>query len=860
MKLQLIGLIFEVIQRPIRIVPQTRYLLCLRSAASVLGLVVVAVAWGDGSVRADDSLEQVRGTIEPFLKKHCVRCHGPAEQNGQVRFDRGSWKITNNDTAQRWQDVLDQLNGGDMPPDGEPQPSNNELAQALDVLTGAVLEARRRLTDHGGEITLRRMNKREYSNTIRHLFGFGVAADDLPEDGEIATFDTVGSEQFFSSSHFERYLDLGRRVALESFRYNQSPRRKVKSERTQPEDRRTKSIRERLADLDRKMTLKKAGAGWKEMGFKDEGEAEIIFRQWDSRAELPRRYLQYPLVDSGVYISDVVKWASAAMHTDIRGEYIIRIHGGIQGDPHPLRRIVRVWGRHSIRGTIEMKGTPQAPQTVEMRARQPMGRSHLSVNVRENIPDVNINSMRGYVNRLDGDGERTDPRAAVYVDWIEIEGPYYPDSRPEWENILYPDGETGRSQNPYLWNPARIPELIEKFAFEAFRHHEPEPEYIHRLHALYKENLASGMNARDALIEVMAIVLSSPAFLFHHESGAEKGQPMTDRELACRLSYYLWSGPPDKELYAAHLADESVLEAQVDRMLADPRAHSFREGFVSQWAEFDRYDAITVDTRQHVYFNEGVQQDAKREVEAFFGALIDENLPVSTLIDSDFVMINAALGVHYGLPVASSHTAEFQKVMLPPGSSRGGLMTQAAFLTMGSNGERSSPVIRGALVMEKLLHDPPAPPPPNVPELSAASSEPKSNREMVQLHQQRAVCASCHRKMDAIGFGLENFDTVGRWRETERVGRKNVQIDASGTIPGGDSFADVSSLKRVLLKKKEALAQEMVEAFLCYGLGRTIEFSDGDDVEAIMDELRTEDFRVRSMIRAVALSPLFRKK
>ena len=187
-------------------------------------------------------------------------------------------------------------------------------------------------------------------------------------------------------------------------------------------------------------------------------------------------------------------------------------------------------------------------------------------------------------------------------------------------------------------------------------------------------------------------------------------------------------------------------------------------------------------------------------------------------------------------------------------------MTQAAFLTMGSNGERSSPVIRGALVMEKLLHDPPAPPPPNVPELSAASSEPKSNREMVQLHQQRAVCASCHRKMDAIGFGLENFDTVGRWRETERVGRKNVQIDASGTIPGGDSFADVSSLKRVLLKKKEALAQEMVEAFLCYGLGRTIEFSDGDDVEAIMDELRTEDFRVRSMIRAVALSPLFRKK
>ena len=208
------------------------------------------------------------------------------------------------------------------------------------------------------------------------MFGFGVAPDDIPDDGEIATFDTVGSEQFFTSNHFEKYLELGRRVAFESFRYNLSPRREVKTERTQPEERHTKKLREKLADLDRKKALKESGADWKEMGFNDEGEMEIIFRQWDSRAEVPRRYLQYPLVDSGIYISDVTKWASAAMHTDVRGEYKIRIHGGIQGDPHPLRRIVRVWGRHSIRGTIELSGTPEAPETVEMRAHQPMGRSH----------------------------------------------------------------------------------------------------------------------------------------------------------------------------------------------------------------------------------------------------------------------------------------------------------------------------------------------------------------------------------------------------------------------------------------------------------------------------------------------------
>ena len=186
-------------------------------------------------------------------------------------------------------------------------------------------------------------------------------------------------------------------------------------------------------------------------------------------------------------------------------------------------------------------------------------------------------------------------------------------------------------------------------------------------------------------------------------------------------------------------------------------------------------------------------------------------------------------------------------------------MTQAAFLVAGSNGERSSPVIRGALIMEKLLHDRPAPPPPNVPELDEASSTPRSNREMVELHQQRAVCASCHRKMDVIGFGLENFDTTGQWRDTEQVGRKQVPIEPGGVLPDGKAFADVQELKKVLLSQEDALAGELLESMLGYGLGRTIEFSDADDVAALRIKLKTEKYRIRSMIREIALSPLFRK-
>ena len=212
-----------------------------------------------GQLSAQSALPQARAKLEPFLKTYCVGCHGPKKQEGQVRFDKVAWNITNNDIAQRWQDVLDQLNGGDMPPEDSKQPSTAELAAALDVLTGAALEARRRLTDHGGEIKMRRLNKREYSNTIRDLFGFEVSPDDIPEDGEIATFDTVGSEQLFTSSHFEKYLELGKKVAFESFRFNLSPRRDVRKERTEPERRVTKRMREKLADLDRKMAMKKAG-------------------------------------------------------------------------------------------------------------------------------------------------------------------------------------------------------------------------------------------------------------------------------------------------------------------------------------------------------------------------------------------------------------------------------------------------------------------------------------------------------------------------------------------------------------------------------------------------------------------------
>ncbi|MGA1619036.1 MAG: DUF1588 domain-containing protein, partial [Pirellulales bacterium] len=216
--------------------------------------------------------------------------------------------------------------------------------------------------------------------------------------------------------------------------------------------------------------------------------------------------------------------------------------------------------------------------------------------------------------------------------------------------------------------------------------------------------------------------------------------------------------------------------------------------------------------------------------------------------------------IHYGLTPPDCHTDAFEQVKLPAGSPRGGMITQAAFLTTGSNGERTSPVIRGALILEKMLHDKPAAPPPNVPELSAASNKPTGTRDLVKLHQQQPVCGSCHRKIDAIGFGLEHFDAIGRWRETERVGKKDLPIETAAALPSGARYANVQELKALLGSQQHRLARELLESLLSYGLGRTVEFSDAVAVEEMLGELEPQQFPVRSMVHAIVASELFQTR
>lgn len=838
----------------------------LNHCVRILVMAFLAILFSGRAVSADDkpAVTSISArVVAPFLKQHCERCHGPKKQNGQVRFDQFSLGITSNDSAQRWQDVLDILNAGDMPPEDEPQPSSDDLAKVLDSLTGTLLTARKRLTDHGGEISMRRLNRREYASTIRDLFGFEIPADMIPEDNEAETFDTVGAEQFFTSSHFSEYLELGREIVARGFEWSAQPRLPVSTNRREPEEHVTHRLRNTLADLDNKMRMKNEGKTWQEMGFKDEGEMKIIFSQFKNRAGKPRRYLQYPLVESGIYLAGVNNETKrfginrGGRGADPRGRYLLRVRGGINGDPPAIRKFVRVTDRTGTVGVAKVRGTTSEPETFEVGYRAKIGQRVINFFVEENRADIRV--LDGYLNKLDKGGEW----ASIWIDWLEIEGPFYDEKRAIFERLVHPEPPV-RGKRTIVWDDSNARKLIERFTFEAFRRTQASPEYLDQLVALFTENRAGGQNFEQAMGETLAVVLASPAFLFLQEAGDGTGgkRELDDHQLAIRLSYFLWSSLPDEELYAraedGSLSQPIVLKTQVERMLDDPKAAAFFGGFMSQWAELDRFNAITVDENKFFRFNEGIRHSAYQEVLAFFETLVADNLPAANLIDSDFAVINSALGEHYGISNATSDA--FQKVSLPATSPRGGLLGQTAFLTLGSNGERSSPVIRGALVMEKLLHDKPAPPPPNVPELGAATDKPATNRQMVELHQRRAVCASCHRKMDVIGFGLENFDAIGKWRDAETVGRKQVPIEPGGTLPSGTAFSTVKGLKSVLLEEDDRLAQELVESLLAYGLGRTIEFSDADAVATILDNLKSDDYRLRAMVHEIAASPLFRTK
>lgn len=398
-------------------------------------------------------------------------------------------------------------------------------------------------------------------------------------------------------------------------------------------------------------------------------------------------------------------------------------------------------------------------------------------------------------------------------------------------------------------------------AFRAFRR-PVEPAELDALQRLFRRTRAAGADYDEALSTALRAVLVSPSFLFRIERdhGVDGPYRISDWELASRLSYFLWSSTPDDELLAAaragRLSDPAGLRAEVRRMLADPRARTLADNFTGQWLQTRLLATGTApDPRRFPEYTPALRDAVMREPVEFFAGLLRDGRPLTDLLDADYTWADATLARHYGLAAPAEGWA---RVPLPDDRRRGGVLTMAGVLTLTSYPQRTSPVLRGKWVLEEILGAPPPPPPPNAGGLPPNDGvvEGLTFRERLEKHRREPACAACHARMDPIGFALENFDPIGRWRD-QLGGRP---VDAGGSLPSGEHFDGPAELRAVLAARRDEFVRNLTEKMLAYALGRGLEYYDIPAVKKITDRLATAGWCAEELIHAVAESYPFQHR
>ena len=841
-------------------------------------------------------------SIDPFMEKYCYRCHGERRQKADLSLHDMTRVIRDSADALNWQDILDKLNTGEMPPEDSRQPSRQELMEAVGDLTESLQSAQKMLQDSGGSIALRRLNRREYAATIKDLMGVRLNAEKLPDDPS-GRFDTIGQNQSLSAMQLGTYFGFAQEVARMALHWACTPRSEFRVVRRNAAN--SMNREKAIFDILEKVRI----VHETDKPFAEVGLSEYEWNRYNRGTEKYPRHAEYRdrRTLAGYYednldyhelgrmlpIRNLVQSIGVNFPHDARAHYRIRAQAGVVAGVK-IRRVIRMTvaypgsglnggngkpiGSFFVTGTIDKPSTHEMvwhPEFLPSFRPETYGKSRRSVTFLE---DQRGGPGSAQLYQHYRSIEPDVPDETILVKWLEAEGPFY-DPKTLFERLV----ETHKVATA---SDAELDEIVDtflrSFAQGAFRGRNVSDEFIDRLHAYYKTRRAAGQSFREAIIDPLAIILSSPRFLYLVEPAdneAKERQPDAI-SLANRLAYFLWSGPPDEELFRLakdrSLLQPTELTRQVDRMLQSPRAEHFFNGFMSQWMHLKRFDEVGLNSRLLLHRTDGMIHASKREPIEFFKTLVRENLSASNLIDSDFVTINGTLALNYGLTERYSGHG-FQRVRLPKNSPRGGLMTQAAFLSIGTMNNRTSPVIRGSLVKEIILNDPPPAPPPNVPELDAGAEPLASMRSLVELHQTKAQCASCHARFDFIGLGLENFDAIGLWRDEELVTeaqearqipkrpKKIYPIDAGGELPNGETFEDLYGLKSALMKEERAVAGSLFEGLLCYALGRDVSFTDLAIIKTNLDDLsqptvHEEKFAVREMIKHVVTSRPFRER
>jgi hypothetical protein len=766
-----------------------------------------------------------------FLQKHCVACHSGPKPKADLDFESFKDDMALLKERKRWQDVLRMATTGEMPPKEKPRPTAGEVDLLVKSVNTAFDRADRNAKPDPGRVTVRRLNKVEYNNTIRDLVGVDFnPSEDFPSDDVGYGFDNIGDVLTLSPVLMERYLAAAEAIMNRAVTPVPPPVT-VRWQSTQFSEPAAAKIP--FANQYRSLKLKG-----------DHLETGPIFIRYQAPAEgefnfRTRIYAETEgkkSVKVAVLAGQIAKTADSATDKDIE-----MLSGAALKQIQPFRII----------------------QILEVKARSAKEAEQTTIKLPTN---PGIDKMAIALVKPDKD----EPSPTVYVQFMSLDGPL--DSRPDTHRKLLACAVTKPKAE-------QTHEVLGRFASKAYRRPATTDE-VERLAKLVEAVEAKGEKWEAGIQLAMQAVLVSPKFLFRLELDSPPadagGSPVAldEYQLASRLSYFLWSSMPDYELFdlAAKKQLTANLDAQVKRMLKDPRARALVDNFVMQWLQLRNLRNFQPDPKQFPEFNDKLRAAMFKETELFFEAIVKEDRSILDIIDADYTFLNAPLARHYGIadtngnwtgqkaakPAGKSFREDaFERVSLQ-GGMRGGILTQASVLAVTSNPTRTSPVKRGRWVLEQLLGTPPPPPPPNVPELptDAKAAATGSLRKRLEQHRANPSCANCHAKMDPLGFAFENFNAVGAFRTKDG----DFPIDPSGELPDGKKFQGPAELKQILKEKKDLFSRCLAEKMLTYAVGRGIEYYDKRAVDKICENLAKDGYKFSTLVTEVVKSEPFRMK
>ena len=790
-----------------------------------------------------------------FLQKHCIRCHGSEKQKADRRFDTLPERIRKLDDLERYQEVVDQLNLANMPPEKEPQPPAEERARAIAQLTGKLTAARAELNTSGGHSALRRLNSWEYRQTIGDLLGLNVEvwnpAEDFPEEVKVDGFDNNGAGLVTSGRLLDHYFGAAEEAIRRATQFGDRPPSKKYTQQS-PFYFSGKSSRDlpKLFKVDRFRFIP-------ETPFTD-----LYGRHYRGGhiGFLPL-LRQGGVAHSGIYTIRVRAAAVGRVH-----DYGKALGDFRNGDPLVME-IAAVDRRGSVESTgnvskmtslarveltneeprwFQWKVFIEAGYEPEVRFRNgPLAAKRmvrlLTTQAADKPEFKPFIGMKGGTEKAHGVLKAyRGPRLRIWE--IGVEGPHLDSWPTAGHRALY------GKLTPGELNAATIGQRLAVFAEKAFRRPPLEGE-LKPIQRLVSGKLKEGLKPLEALQLGCQAVLCSPGFLYLNLGEGE----LDEVALASRLSYFLWSSPPDETLLKLATAGKlrSGLSAQVTRMLADSRSNRFVRHFVRRWLDLDNIGTMPPSEDFLEYYRDNLENAMRKETETFFRHVLDNNLSLREFLDADYSFLNRELALHYGIEGVKGN--ELQRVSLK-GSRRGGLPGHGAFLTASANGVDTSPVVRGIYVLEKLLGYTPPPPPPDVPMIEPDIRGAVTIREQLLKHREIATCAECHRKIDPLGFALENFDAIGGWRD--EYGKKS-PIDSAGKLPGGDSFRTFPEFRKLLVDRQDQFNRCLSEKLMTYALGRELEVGDRPGIDKILAELDGKKGGLRELIRLVVLSKPF---